>query len=99
MRGSREGSAPAAVCLLLGRIFRVRDRRRGRGLILRGFWTDAGRQVDDLSHTQLIYVGQLRVRFDEFINSGRRSEIANGNFLERIAILDSNLTSLLRGCG
>ena len=67
--------------LALRRIFRVRDWPCGCGLIVRGFWSDAGRQVNDLSDTQLIYVGQLRVRFDEFIKSGLRSEITNGNFL------------------
>ena len=85
--------------LWLWRIFRVRGWRCGCGLILRGFWSDAWREMNDLSDVQLIYVGQLRVRGDEFTNSGLRSGVTNGNFLERITILDGNLTSLLRGCG
>ena len=85
--------------LSLRRVFRVRDWSCGCGLIVRGFWSDAGRQVNDLSDTQLVYVGQLRVRFHDFVDSGLRSEITNGDFLDCITIPDSNLTSLLRGCG
>ena len=72
------------------------DGRRGP---LISFWSDARRQINDLSDTQLIYVGQLLVRVDEIIDAGLRSVIMNGEFLERITIPDSNLTSLLRGCG
>ena len=58
---------------------------------------NAGWKVNDLSDTQVIYVGQLRVRLDQVADSSIRSVIANGNFLERIAIFDNNLISLLRG--
>jgi hypothetical protein len=74
----------------------MREERLGP---LISFWSDARRQINDLSDTQLIYVGQLLVRVDEIIDAGRRSEITNGEFLERITMPDSNLTSLLRGCG
>src|ERR1700752_1371543 len=85
--------------LSLGRIVRAGGWPCGCGLILRGLWSDAGRQINDLSDSQLIYVGQLRVRGDDFVDSGLRSEIANGYFLERITIHDSNLTSTLGECG
>ena len=68
-------------------------------LSVRGFRITGGRQIKDLSAIQSIYVGQLRVRVDEIIEAGLRSEITNGEFLDRITIPDGNLTSPLQRCG
>ena len=99
MRRQREAQQMRGRRLSLERIVGITDWQCGSGPIVRGFGRDAGRQVNNLADTQLIYVGQLRVRFDEIINCRRRSEITNGNLLERITGPDRSLTELLRRCG
>ena len=66
-------------------------------MIVRRFRSTVGRQVNNLSDTQSIYVGQLLVRVYEIIDAGPRPEIVNGEAFERVTISDGNLTSPFQG--